>query len=59
MEVVNSCIKARGDYERIKSKRSQEDKEKILEDVMDEASIKVEKSDKLTSVVNLLAAENK
>ena len=45
--------------ERIKSIRSQEDEEKILEDVMDEASIKVEKSDKLTSVVNLLAAENK
>ena len=45
--------------ERIKSIRSQEDEEKILEDVMDEASIKVEKSDKLTSVVNLLAAANK
>ena len=45
--------------ERIKSIRSQEDEEKILEDVMDESSIKVEKSDKLTSVVNLLAAENK
>ena len=45
--------------EKIKSIKSQEDEEKILEDVMDEASAKVEKSDKLTSVVNLLAAENK
>ena len=45
--------------ERIKSIRSQEDEEKLLEDVMDEASATVEKSDKLTSVVNLLAAESK
>ena len=39
--------------------RCQEDEEKILEDVMNEATPKVEKSDKLTSVVNLLAAEAK
>ena len=45
--------------DRIKSIRSQEDEEKILEEVMGEATVKVEKSDKLTSVVNLLAAESK
>ena len=45
--------------ERIKSIKSQDDEEKILEDVMDEASAKVENSEKLTSVVNLLASENK
>lgn len=45
--------------EKIKSIRSPEDEEKILEDVMEEATVKVEKSEKLTSVVNLLVEGSK
>ena len=43
--------------DRIKSIKSQEDEEKLLEDVMDQATLEVEKSDKLTSVVNLISSE--
>jgi cell division protease FtsH len=43
--------------QRIKKIRSQEDEEKLLEEVMDEASLKVQQSEKLSSVVNLLSSE--
>lgn len=43
--------------DKIKSIRSQEDEEKLLEEVMDEASTKVLQSDKLNSLVNLIPSE--
>jgi sulfite reductase alpha subunit-like flavoprotein len=58
-EEMENLLNTEKYIDRIKSIRSQEDEEKILEDVMSEATAKVEKSDKLTSVVNLLAAEAK
>lgn len=43
--------------ERIKTIRSQDDEEKLLEDVMDEATTKVQQSEKLASLVNLTSSE--
>nr|YP_009550293.1 cell division protein FTSH [Characiopsis acuta]QAA11230.1 cell division protein FTSH [Characiopsis acuta] len=40
---------------KIKTIRSQEDEEKLLEEVMDQATIKVQQSDKLISAVNLIS----
>lgn len=40
--------------ERIKTVRSQEEEEKLLEDVMDEATFRVEKDEKLASVVDVI-----
>jgi cell division protease FtsH len=43
--------------DKIKTIRSQEDEEKLLEEVMDEATTKVQQSDNLISVVNLISSE--
>jgi cell division protease FtsH len=42
--------------EQIRSIKSQEDEEKLLETVMDEATRNVEKSDKIKSTINLIAS---
>lgn len=44
--------------EKIKTVRSQEDEEKLFEDVMDEATLKIQKNEKLTSVVKLIGTES-
>nr|YP_010478612.1 cell division protein FTSH [Eustigmatophyceae sp. WTwin 8/9 T-6m6.8]UVI60917.1 cell division protein FTSH [Eustigmatophyceae sp. WTwin 8/9 T-6m6.8] len=44
--------------EKIKTVRSQEDEEKLFEDVMDEATLKIQQSEKLTSVVKLIGTES-
>jgi cell division protease FtsH len=42
--------------QKLKTIRSQDDEEKLLEDVMEEATIKIQQSEKLTSVLNLIGS---
>jgi cell division protease FtsH len=42
--------------QKLKTIRSQDDEEKLLEDVMEEATTKIQQSEKLTSVLNLIGS---
>lgn len=44
--------------QKLKTIRSQEDEEKLLENVMDEATTKIQQSEKLASVLKLIGSEN-
>jgi cell division protease FtsH len=53
-EEMENLLNTQKYIERIKTIRSQEDEERLLEEVMDEATFKIEKGEKLASAINSL-----